>query len=41
MSLPRSNYGEARFLAYVEGLTRVIGHHQSAVLRLRTLRKFG
>ena len=26
MGLPRSNIGEARFLAYVEGLTGVIGH---------------
>ena len=26
MGLPRSNVGEARFLAYVEGLTGVIGH---------------
>src|SRR6202795_1031245 len=26
MGLPRSNIGEARFLAYVEGLTSVIGH---------------
>src|SRR5262249_22686515 len=26
MGLPRSNDGEARFLAYVEGLTSVIGH---------------
>ena len=26
MGLPRSNDGEARFSAYVEGLTSVIGH---------------
>ena len=26
MDLPRSNDGEARFSAYVEGLTSVIGH---------------
>ena len=26
MGLPRSNVGEARFLAYVQGLTGVIGH---------------
>ena len=30
MGLPRSNDGEARFLAYVEGLTSVIGHADRA-----------
>src|SRR5262245_29126367 len=30
MGLPRSNDGEARFSAYVEGLTRVIGHADRA-----------
>src|SRR4249919_1695246 len=31
MGLPRSNDGEARFSAYVEGLTSVIGHADRAV----------
>ena len=30
MGLPRSNDGEARFSAYVEGLTSVIGHADRA-----------
>ena len=30
MGLPRSNDGKARFLAYVEGLTSVIGHADRA-----------
>jgi hypothetical protein len=30
MDLPRSNDGEARFSAYVEGLTSVIGHADRA-----------
>src|ERR1700729_4403745 len=30
MDLPRSNDGKARFLAYVEGLTSVIGHADRA-----------
>ena len=30
MDLPRSNDGNARFLAYVEGLTSVIGHTDRA-----------
>ena len=30
MALPRSNDGEARFSAYVEGLTSVIGHADRA-----------
>src|SRR6267378_2726041 len=36
MGLPRSNDGEARFLAYVEGLTSVIGHAD----RVRPLRDY-
>jgi SRSO17 transposase len=30
MGLPRSNDGEVRFSAYVEGLTSVIGHADRA-----------
>ena len=30
MGLPRSNHGKARFSAYVEGLTSVIGHADRA-----------
>ena len=33
MGLPRSNDGEARFSAYVEGLTSVIGHQAAGVDR--------
>src|SRR5580700_8822575 len=34
MGLPRSNDGKARFLAYVEGLTSVIGRPGQAASRL-------
>ena len=38
MGLPRSNDGEERFSAYVEGLTNVIGHADRAKLRVAEIR---